>query len=147
TIQLHFVSYRNHAGLSVEADLDLMTGDQQKTVEVPVPGYALGYGLWWDVWVDGRHDKQLAHPVDQLQAIPATTYANQGQEFSLRVLTPLSKNVTAILTTQPAPPVTPGVASPPLELAAGTSIEITQDNIPESWMEFSSYDIVMVDVA
>jgi hypothetical protein len=148
TVQVHLMGYYNTPNLTVEGDLELLAGDTKRRLELRIPAHALGYVMTWDIRVDGRLDRTLSQRRDFYQPVP--TVISQGQnrnEAVLRVLCPPSLNPlpklvdSANITTL----LTPDTSV--VQFSSGSDSEVVQQELPEEWIEYSPYDIVMLDVA
>jgi len=61
TIRFHAGFWRNNfESITVEQDLEMLQGASNVSVPLLVPQYVDWNGCGWEVWVDGKKDKQLS---------------------------------------------------------------------------------------
>src|SRR5690606_23882127 len=66
----------------VEQEIELAAGESTVSFDVMIPVYGSYYNLWWDIRVDGRHDKELSVDLNH-HMLASLNYAGQMDESLL----------------------------------------------------------------
>ncbi|NOY29348.1 MAG: hypothetical protein GXP28_03975 [Planctomycetes bacterium] len=126
TVRFHACFWSNkQRSIAVEQDLEMPQGASEVSVTLLVPKHVDWYGYGWEVWVDGKKDKQLMSP---------TTGFNQanagGGQYAALIL---QNKIKGPLATMPIPP----------SLAQIDALSPSFSQLPEKWIGYTSLDMVI----
>lgn len=134
TIRIHCNSWSSQRGsITVEQDFELLQGSTTATAAIAFPQYQLaGQSYWWDVWIDGKKDKDLSRERDSLLVVSGSGMGPGGG------------NGLAVLA------VGPRGQQRSIGTTSAQGIEIMTmpiSDFPRRWIDYTCFDVVSLSRA